>query len=363
MNEEFQAAVSAALVKQNEQISNLKNAISSRDDMLSELLLKVGTLQVEQHTPATASSSRKTPKKRSEKGKSTTFNKSLQTPTKPPKSSSKSKGHCNMRTPSNQPNPKANQSKPLSKRSPHQLLLLETPEGFLKTKEAFFTHIKILWGLTDENSIPQAPDPALLQEFYQRFSHNSELESVASNASAASLINPQEIITLKGIHIGRKKIGRAIVHISEFFIQYTNAMLARLWIRIWCPDLNNAPDSLYNKACRISAIMTFRQIASGGAYEYMSVNLSYCNDLVLLQKAYNHFVHFSMLQKYMKEEKEEGKNLSDKMKGNVQRRRQRLRVVRQNYALTHNLPKRYLKVINDINAHSDDEFHPVHETR
>ncbi|MBW0471432.1 hypothetical protein O181_011147 [Austropuccinia psidii MF-1] len=68
-----------------------------------------------------------------------------------------------------------------------------------------------------------------------------------------------------------------------------------------------------------------------------------------------------MLQTYMKEEKEEGKNLRDKMKGNVQRRRQRLRVVRQNYALTQNLPKRYLKVINDINAHSDDEFHPVHE--
>ncbi|MBW0546022.1 hypothetical protein O181_085737 [Austropuccinia psidii MF-1] len=142
---------------------------------------------------------------------------------------------------------------------------------------------------------------------------------------------------LKGVHIGRKKIGRAIVHISEFFIQYTNAMLARLGIRIWCPDLNDAPDSLYNEACRISAIMTFRQIASGGAYEYMSINLAYCNDLVLLQKAYNHFVHFSMLQKYMKEEKEEGKNLRDKIKGKVQRRRQRLRVF------------------------SDDEFHPVHE--
>ncbi|MBW0540510.1 hypothetical protein O181_080225 [Austropuccinia psidii MF-1] len=38
-----------------------------------------------------------------------------------------------------------------------------------------------------------------------------------------------------------------------------------------------------------------------------------------------------------------------------------LPVVRQNYALTQNLPKRYLKIINDINAHSDDELHPVHE--
>ncbi|MBW0592925.1 hypothetical protein O181_132640, partial [Austropuccinia psidii MF-1] len=122
MNEEFQASVSAALVKQNEQISNLQNAISSRDVMLSELLLKVGTLQVEQHTPATASSLRKTPKKRSEKAKSTTFNKTSR------------KLVEIKRTPSNQPNPKANQRKLLYKRSPHQLLLLETPEGFLKTK-------------------------------------------------------------------------------------------------------------------------------------------------------------------------------------------------------------------------------------
>ncbi|MBW0567515.1 hypothetical protein O181_107230 [Austropuccinia psidii MF-1] len=341
MNQEFQAAVSAAIIEQNEQI--------------------IQTLQVEQHTPATASSSRKTPKKVKEKAKSTTLTRSFQTPTKPPKSSSKSKGHRKMRTPNIQ-NPKANQKKPMSKRSPHQLLLLETPEGSLKTKEAFFNHIKILWGLTDDKAIPQTPDPALLQEFYHRFSHNAELETVASNTSAASLINPQEIITLKGVHIGRKKIGHEIIDISEFFIQYTNAMLARLGIRIWCPDLNDAPDSLYNEACRISAIMTFRQIASGGAYEYMSINLAYCNDLVLLQKAYNHFVHFSMLQKYMKEEKEEGKNLRYKIiKGKVQRRRQRLCVFRQNYALTHSLPKRYLKVINDINAHIDDEFHPVNE--
>ncbi|MBW0546021.1 hypothetical protein O181_085736 [Austropuccinia psidii MF-1] len=130
MNQEFQAAVSAAILEQSEQISKLQKAISSRDDMLSELLPKVQTLQVEQHTPATASFSRKTPKKVKEKAKSTTLTKSFQTPTKPPKSSSKSKGHCNMRTP-NIHNPKANKTKPISKKSPHQLLLLETPEGFL----------------------------------------------------------------------------------------------------------------------------------------------------------------------------------------------------------------------------------------
>ncbi|MBW0564305.1 hypothetical protein O181_104020 [Austropuccinia psidii MF-1] len=38
-----------------------------------------------------------------------------------------------MRAP-NIHNPKANQTEPMSKRSPHQLLLLDTPEEFLKTK-------------------------------------------------------------------------------------------------------------------------------------------------------------------------------------------------------------------------------------
>ncbi|MBW0540511.1 hypothetical protein O181_080226 [Austropuccinia psidii MF-1] len=190
-----------------------------------------------------------------------------------------------MRTPSNQPKPKANQTKLLSKRSPHQLLFFETHEGFLKTKAAFFTQITILWGLTDENAIPQTPDPELLQEFHWQFSQDSEFESVASNTSAESLIKPQEIIELKKLHIGHKKIGFAIVHISEFFIQYTNAIRAILGSQIWCPDLKNTPYSLYNKACQISAIITSQQISSGGEYEYMSADLSYCNDLVFLQKA------------------------------------------------------------------------------
>ncbi|MBW0500073.1 hypothetical protein O181_039788 [Austropuccinia psidii MF-1] len=189
MNQEFQAAVSAATIKQNEQISKLQKAISSRNDMFRKLLLKFETLQVEPHTPASTSSSRKTPKKVKENAKSTTLTRSFQTPTKPPKSSLKSKGHHNMRTP-NIHNPKANKTKPMSKRS------------LLKTKEAFFNHKKILWGLTDDKEIPKTPYPALLQELYHQFSHNAELETVASNTSASSLINPQEIITLKGVHIG-----------------------------------------------------------------------------------------------------------------------------------------------------------------
>ncbi|MBW0522110.1 hypothetical protein O181_061825 [Austropuccinia psidii MF-1] len=143
---------------------------------------------------------------------------------------------------------------------------------------------------------------------------------------------------------------------QDFYITYVHAMLAKLGIRIWAPDLEEAPGSLYNEACRIVALMTFRQIACSGAYQYMRANLTYCSDLGLLSSAYDHYVHYVLAEKYRKENREKGWNERDVVRKAVQRARQRLRDHRYKFLVMHKYPKRYQVIASDVNAHSDDEY-------
>ncbi|MBW0587812.1 hypothetical protein O181_127527 [Austropuccinia psidii MF-1] len=156
-------------------------------------------------------------------------------------------------------------------------------------------------------------------------------------------------MTLKGVQPGRKKVGRGIVYMKEFFILYIQALLSKLGIRQWSPNLQEASDTLYNEACRISAIQSFRQLAIGGAYEHMNINHRYLNEMKLLHETYNHYVHYYMTQRFNKEMKEAGKHQKDQEKA-------ALCDIRYKFGVANNFPKRYLKILANTDAHSDDEY-------
>ncbi|MBW0462098.1 hypothetical protein O181_001813 [Austropuccinia psidii MF-1] len=242
------------------------------------------------------------------------------------------------------------------KRNPIQMLMREAPPDFKYTKEALYVHIKLLWGMLTPAAMPTAPDKQLLKEFYQRFSSVEEVQSVAQNSQGVKLINEAQVQTLRDARSGKRKVGKNIINMQDFYITYVHAMLAKLGIRIWAPDLEEAPDSLYNEACRIVALMTFRQIACSGAYQYMRANFTYCNDLGLLRNAYDHYVHYVLAEKYRREGREKGWNERDVERKVVQRARQRLRDNRYKFLIAHNYPKRYQVIASDVNAHSDDEY-------
>ncbi|MBW0578381.1 hypothetical protein O181_118096 [Austropuccinia psidii MF-1] len=100
-------------------------------------------------------------------------------------------------------------------------------------------------------AMPTAPDKQLLKKVYQRFS------SVAQNSQGVKLINEAQVQTLRDARSGKRKIGKNIINMQDFYITYVHAMLAKLGICIWAPDLKEAPDSLYNEACQVVALMTF----------------------------------------------------------------------------------------------------------
>ncbi|MBW0477426.1 hypothetical protein O181_017141 [Austropuccinia psidii MF-1] len=59
------------------------------------------------------------------------------------------------------------------------------PAGYEHTKDAFYIHIKFLWGLIEKNTVPSAPNPSQLNEFYQCFSTPDQLESALANNGPA----------------------------------------------------------------------------------------------------------------------------------------------------------------------------------
>ncbi|MBW0476128.1 hypothetical protein O181_015843 [Austropuccinia psidii MF-1] len=242
------------------------------------------------------------------------------------------------------------------KRNQHQLLNIEIPEGFQPTKKAFYEHIKMLWGLIYQHPIPISPDYSMLKEFNCRFSFLKEITAHSENTNIPPLVPLEEILTLRNMKPGKKKFGTSIIHMSDFSIKFIISLLAKLGIRRWAPDLEDASDTLYNEACRISAIQTFRQISIGGAYEFMNVNFTYLQDLQLLTKVYNHYVHWYMAQRYKKEAKESGKYAKDEERRAILRGRLKLKNVRYRFAVVHEFPQRYLKVLANPDAHSDDEL-------
>ncbi|KAG0139955.1 hypothetical protein CROQUDRAFT_693283 [Cronartium quercuum f. sp. fusiforme G11] len=156
--------------------------------------------------------------------------------------------------------------------------------------------------------------------------------------------------------IWHMKIGKGIVNIKEFFILYSQAMLAKIGICHWGPDLDAADDTLWNKACQISAICIFQQWVSANAFAYMNINKRFTNDIGLLNHAYNHYVHYWIAQKYKQETKEEGKNVKDNAQKTIQRAQQHLCKARWTHAVAHKFSKRYQKILGIVEVHSNDEY-------
>ncbi|MBW0565628.1 hypothetical protein O181_105343 [Austropuccinia psidii MF-1] len=148
-------------------------------------------------------------------------------------------------------------------------------------------------GANSQHAVPLSPDPTELKELYEQFSNTDHIEVAISN-EGPPLVPVDTIKTLHKASQKRTNIGKNFLNFSDFSIKYVRSSLSQLSICTWAPDLLDPSNSLYNEACRISAFKTFRQLAVGGTYHLMDINLQYVNDFDLLAKAYDHYVYFYM---------------------------------------------------------------------
>ncbi|KAG0151124.1 hypothetical protein CROQUDRAFT_37225 [Cronartium quercuum f. sp. fusiforme G11] len=127
----------------------------------------------------------------------------------------------------------------------------------LGLQEAFFVFICVIWGLVLTSAVPKAPDLSLLAKFNAQFSKQADIVALLDSPSAQDLVKKCKVITLSEAKLGHMKIGKGIVNIKQFFVLYSVAMLAKIGIQVWGPDLDFPDNTLWNEACWISAICLF----------------------------------------------------------------------------------------------------------
>ncbi len=94
--------------------------------------------------------------------------------------------------------------------------------------------------------------------------------------------------------------------IEEHMLGYIQACLSRFGMQHWCPDLCQSAYSLYNSACRIIAIDTFKQALISHTYIHISLNTIYASNMDILIKLYDHFVFHYLLVRYRREARQPG---------------------------------------------------------
>ncbi|KAH9809575.1 hypothetical protein DFH28DRAFT_933730 [Melampsora americana] len=120
--------------------------------------------------------------------------------------------------------------KPLPCKHPDQLTHEDWPEGYEKTKNCFFTFIRIIWGLILLSAVPKAPDPAMVTEFNAHFSDVSALKAALDSPKSQDLVGKSLVLTLSKARQGFLKVGPGIVNVKEFFVMYAQEMFAKLGV-------------------------------------------------------------------------------------------------------------------------------------
>ncbi|KAA1110237.1 hypothetical protein PGT21_015468 [Puccinia graminis f. sp. tritici] len=167
-----QAAVEAAMAQQNQVIQQLQ----AKNQRLSQLTQGVSNLNVTSGSKKTRNqlSASGTPQKANTDRKGKTPVKTLPTP----RPANLGQSGATAKTPVGVTSNRSNSNR---------MMVTDVPESFLKTRDCMYTHIRILWGLLEENAIPQAPDMNTLKEFQHRFSEVNQIKDATENRKAADI--------------------------------------------------------------------------------------------------------------------------------------------------------------------------------
>ncbi|KZT20049.1 hypothetical protein NEOLEDRAFT_1040197, partial [Neolentinus lepideus HHB14362 ss-1] len=211
---------------------------------------------------------------------------------------------------------------------------------------ALFTHIWILWRL-GHYQVPQVPPSDVLQDFFVHFS--SEHDLVAVDAAGLLLVDASIVTVLSKFRfVGLGVADHPAVVVEDEMLRFIQTLIARFGFLCWCPNLRDTPYSLYNSACHIIAINTFKQALLADTYRHLVPNLCYAC-------LYDHFIHHLQLKRFLKEQKSPGSVSQSEGWGKSYKNQLRLARAREKFAKAQRLPQHYIKILGNVKATSDDE--------
>ncbi|MBW0498864.1 hypothetical protein O181_038579 [Austropuccinia psidii MF-1] len=139
--------------------------------------------------------------------------------------------------------------------------------AFNSVKDLFYLHIKALWDLKEQDAIPEPPTQEELVNFYRKFSNAQQIETAVQNSGGVlELESEDDLQKYAKAQLETVTLGRGMKNLSQLYIDYVGGMLTRIGFTHWRPNLTRNCDDLYNVACPITAIVSFKQLVVGGAY-------------------------------------------------------------------------------------------------
>ena len=152
--------------------------------------------------------------------------------------------------------------------------------------------------------MPQDPPAELLRLFSARFPNEEDL--FTSRDSGPELIPRYLILVGTAMSAAKGRIAGQARLVEEHMLGYIQACLSRFGLQRWCPDLSQSAYSLYNSACHIIALDTFKQALVSHAYIHLNPNTVYAYNMDILIKLYDHFVFHYMLLRYRRDGRQPG---------------------------------------------------------
>lgn len=193
----------------------------------------------------------------------------------------------------------------------------------LQLQKAMIMHIRLLSGWVKASDVPLDPPDQVLAEFQKQVAHEEDLQVCrhGSPVFPPSLVQVGRVLAVGD----RGHISRFLQTVSDHILEYIQMCLAKFGLLQWCPDLRQSPDSLYNQACRIIALDTFKQALVAHVYDSLQPDKRYISKTEFLAKIYNHFVHFYLHELYKKDARVPGSVQAAEGVSPVYRNRARVR--------------------------------------
>ncbi|KAF9052095.1 hypothetical protein BJ165DRAFT_1340539, partial [Panaeolus papilionaceus] len=219
---------------------------------------------------------------------------------------------------------------------------------------ALMFHIRVMWNQVDRCSIPYDPPIEALQSFNARFTSEEDLyqQRYAEPLIQTQEVDIQDYRALQ--HDTKNKNYSCLKLIHDTAIAMMKITAARYGLKLWAPDLRQAPYGLYNSACRMSAIDSFRQANTGDIYAMFKPDTRLNGNLSFLIKVYDHTVHYLHYQHYLRELALPGANSAMDAENSVMQNHRRVCQTQVLHAKKSGYPQRYLPLFK-TKATSDDE--------
>ncbi|RDB22349.1 hypothetical protein Hypma_010544 [Hypsizygus marmoreus] len=237
----------------------------------------------------------------------------------------------------------------------------EVPNEAMKTKSALELHLRILWQLPDQTTVPPKVTMADKVPFNQRFSNEAQVRTSVTASLDQNSNTLQQARTRVSTFLGSLPTGSIISNnikrVPEAHLLLIFQSVACLGLQQWAPDiLSGDPESMYNLLHEHIALTTFEQVSSAFGYAHTGIDLSFIHNFALMRKLYRSFVYSYMYNIAKSEDKNPGSVAKGKQMTTVWKRRSTLANGRTEVFKSHGFNKRVVALSIETESHSDDEL-------